>query len=82
MYLGEDGCPETAFALHASTDTPVQICSAVQKPSLTTVSLTLVLVTVIGVSSTDGTSILPLLTVAPCVVSGEIAVPLSRLTAN
>ena len=39
---------------------PVQISSAVQNPSLTTVSLTLSLVTATGVSRIDGTSFVPL----------------------
>src|ERR671933_473039 len=68
--------------LHADAYSPLQICSRVQKPSATTVFLTLSLVTDTGVSRMEGTSLSPLLVVAPWVAFAGIETFVARSNAR
>src|SRR3954447_23366375 len=73
--------PEMPACWQALAYLPVQICEGFQKPSLTTVSLTLSLVTATGLRITDGTSFLPLL-VLPLTSPAGGCLPCSSATAS
>src|SRR5207247_2446981 len=79
------GVPSTGYvipaALHAAAYAAVQTCAAVQNLSLMMVSLMLLFVTATGVSRSEGTSFLPLLTLSLRMLADGVW-PLARATAT